>query len=1483
MKCNINYIDKSTNAPSVKNKLAEEHRGIFSKIGETGQFSTYQSNGKKGFYIAEPSSYSSLREVQLNAIEDINKEYKAITDQDIVSTTKTATGKTVVTVNVLPLSEHFRKRLDPVNQIINPNVSSEILKEEELDDEAERAETTYDFKVDKDFKDYITNPEQDVIGRVAEQLRIKTGIPYVMTNKPSENYRGRFRMLNGVPTVEINLAHANSKTALHEYLHPFILAVKKDNPTMYYQIMAEVIKNHQDVIQQVEGLDYANDFIIEEAITRVLTEYASKAERPGIIDEFFTWLRDFLSWLGVSNYATLGNDVMLKKLAYEFTAADTLHSKLDEVRQMKNLDERFEIFDSEFKDVSKTKDFKDMLESAKNRANLYKSLVRDKPGLFSTAYNDGLNDQLNMIKEMQDEASQKSVNQGTIVRSLLNYLSAANTNIQTVADQFLGQKGLFADINRLIKEGKGDRTDEEYKAEINSLFSELETVRNYFHVYDDFNKLKQLTDQFHYGDKDDYQRDPVLETLGKIKDRLTNDAALKVAMKTDPTLRKNAQKVIDLVNSLEDGNLITVNQAANINFLLEAIGLPELTKMLTTSLSKNKVSKTGSDALTQIRANINAVTTEFNNAYRTLAAELLWQNVPSNATIIRKGESIPLTKEILQAQLGFADQDTNTLDTWLSATISSRDEVAAITAKMLNELHYKNATQTLKNNYKLRELYEAANPDNEDADKFHQKYIGEMVLLARDENGELIEAEPGDTFLVSPFDGKSYRTEIRKRMKTQQREDLRAADFNLFFNEAKKFGFTSFNMLNGTPKNLQRKELSEVIGAENADRVLELLNQLESLKGTYTDSTLVMDNYYKSLLQMYDDAQNRVSKDKRLKLHEIPQIRKAESFKERMGSKFEEFKTDVWKNKEGTWLGNFFRWLLKSMEMEQYLDEDGNSRRRAYLDGQEVYDVKMHFTKRLDPDNVITDLFSTVLAYDESTRNYKSFSELEPSINALKTLLVGDSEMKILARQARLNKDGVPEYNGRVKQYLEKKSGVNFNKRLLDFINATIYQDDELHDSSFKMLGRSYSVSKGINKTLALASLHSIAWNFTGAVANAATGNFNNISLAVGGQYFKFKDYLSAQKEFAVSLKDVLADLGQNDIRKRSKITQLVTYFDAIQGEFINLEGKRLNSSIGSKLMENALFFTQSGPEFQIQSTGMIALLKARMVDGKSLWDRAKITEQGLEFEDVPQEVLNRTRSDIHALSKQLHGNYNKFDRAALQYRWYGRLALMFRKYLYTSYRARFGSRKYDYELQEETEGYYRKAWNQLGQSYKEFAVGESFFGKLGAAINDWRAVAGSYRELPVESQAAIRRTAFELMLFIGAAELAKAIGKLELDDDDDPTLAWIANFTQLQLMRLSKDFGMYTPVVGFDDLMTVLKTPTVVIPTVDKIGRLALQLMPPNTFEEYERKTGIAEKGDNKAWIMFLKATPLLRQFLTLLNPEEQLKFYTMLNRNAT
>jgi hypothetical protein len=263
------------------------------------------------------------------------------------------------------------------------------------------------------------------------------------------------------------------------------------------------------------------------------------------------------------------------------------------------------------------------------------------------------------------------------------------------------------------------------------------------------------------------------------------------------------------------------------------------------------------------------------------------------------------------------------------------------------------------------------------------------------------------------------------------------------------------------------------------------------------------------------------------------------------------------------------------------------------------------------------------------------------------------------------------------------------------------------------------------------------------------------------------------------------------------------------------------------------------------QETNLYAAWKKAEGDFTKLQRENKWTEE--------DDIAFRNR--LHAITKNLQGVYNKFDKAMLQRKWYGKLALMFRKYMFTSFKSRYGEKYTDYELGTIQEGYWRTFTGKLLREAKDYkwAMFQRMWTKEG------------YNEM---EKAAFNKTVYELGVMMTSFILAG----IAAGADDDDEKSWVTAEAALQVTRFSSDIAQY---ISPKDFIRIIRNPAASVNMIEKwIGWFGQMFSP---FDEYQRKTGIAEKGDNKLWIKTLKIAPIVRQVINFLTPEEQIKFYQL------
>ena len=173
------------------------------------------------------------------------------------------------------------------------------------------------------------------------------------------------------------------------------------------------------------------------------------------------------------------------------------------------------------------------------------------------------------------------------------------------------------------------------------------------------------------------------------------------------------------------------------------------------------------------------------------------------------------------------------------------------------------------------------------------------------------------------------------------------------------------------------------------------------------------------------------------------------------------------------------------------------------------------------------------------------------------------------------------------------------------------------------------------------------------------------------------------------------------------------------------------------------------------------------------------------------------------------------------------------------------------------------------------------------------------------EQAYAARRTMFDMVLIATMTSLAGMLAHMEAGEDDEDDKYW-ENIALLWALRLRSDVSQFSMIPAFpglkyengdvklgliesssviQELYRMGTNPSASFNTAKRIGEFLTQLYQDTVnqeFETYQRATGTNEAGDLKVVSKFEKLVPLWRQWLRLQTPEDQVKYYDLINKNV-
>ena len=160
----------------------------------------------------------------------------------------------------------------------------------------------------EDNQDYLT---ESTFRDIAEKLSSKTGIEYeIISSEDVEsilqeadyNSEPAFFHNGKVYFVRDRLTKEN---ALHEFAHPFILSLKKDNPSLYASIVANLKTSDDQMLKRIHEFvkaNYPEELQSDELFVRALTEIGkNQVVQSGVlkslIDRFLFYIKQLLRQL----------------------------------------------------------------------------------------------------------------------------------------------------------------------------------------------------------------------------------------------------------------------------------------------------------------------------------------------------------------------------------------------------------------------------------------------------------------------------------------------------------------------------------------------------------------------------------------------------------------------------------------------------------------------------------------------------------------------------------------------------------------------------------------------------------------------------------------------------------------------------------------------------------------------------------------------------------------------------------------------------------------------------------------------------------------------------------------------------------------------------------------------------------------------------------------------------------------------------------
>ena len=1014
-------------------------------------------------------------------------------------------------------------------------------------------------------------------------------------------------------------------------------------------------------------------------------------------------------------------------------------------------------------------------------------------------------------------------------------------------------------------------------------------------------QLSKIMKNFNEGDQTDENKKELLDKLVYINDFAHNYSILDEISKVDiskyfsnptPNLPENQKTPRQKLSEA-----IAIRDAIKKDFVQSAI--PLMAEILV-GYRSNKGNATILEMIKALEQRIQDIdNSDLSDAKKE-------KRKASDQADLLKWKELLIDKEKMIKMLTQTTKDENLLDYWLSPLISSADAPLALFAKLVKskfeEARMEDEAEQIEAVDELKVFKNRTGRAVNNAETFNEGVFEKIGIVKKDKDGKTVKnAETGEVefeytmAFVQKYDVNLYGKALQNFYKTNPKpklpENATQDDEIIYDSELSKWKKLRSNWykLNRQPKSSSEIQRIKEEQKQNVRLGIMTNSEYEEWLGKveYVDKRTGVKTFSGELSEIGEQYLNKAWQ-KLYDKNDKPISPEGEWHK---------YLTDIYF--EGQQLlpeAKRNGYILPSIEMSTYeramrnglyntakisvkekfvLDraKDEEIYGTAGLSQENVHMLPVFYTQFMSADDISVDLLSSVLKFNAMARRYDASNKINSEISALKSILGARDVIK-------LNKEGKALLN-KVAAKIGEKGGYDFT----EYIKSTDKSNSELHLTAFlemvvygesqkseKLIG--IEVSKLVNSLMGIAAVTTISMDALKGIANNIQGNIQVLIEATGAEFFSIKNLTKANTKYWSMVGGVLADFGKPI--PESLLGRMVMKYDPLQGNFKDEYGKNVTASVANKLIRtNTLFFNQNAAEHEIQVKTMLALMDAtKVIDkatgeeitllaahekyGANLYDITK-DENGKKIYDYKIEIdvvkadgtterknfEERDRQDfmntLHALNKRMHGVYNDFDKGVIQRHSLGRLLLMYRKHLVPGYKRRYKGLGFDEELGAATEGIYWTFYKTLIKDLITYKLN----------------VASRWKTYTKFEKAQIRKVLAELAIILATVVILMLILPMIGGDDDDKdalSKSYAYNFVMYEALRMQSETKTYLPLIGIGDLYRTVRSPSAATTTVDRSIKLLVQIMPWSITEEYKRKSGIWEKGDNKAWAAFLK-----------------------------
>lgn len=262
--------------------------------------------------------------------------------------------------------------------------------------------------------------------------------------------------------------------------------------------------------------------------------------------------------------------------------------------------------------------------------------------------------------------------------------------------------------------------------------------------------------------------------------------------------------------------------------------------------------------------------------------------------------------------------------------------------------------------------------------------------------------------------------------------------------------------------------------------------------------------------------------------------------------------------------------------------------------GEEFLTLPVLYTNKLEnPDDISTDVFSTMMAYAFSANTYEEMDKIVDPLEITRAYFAEQRKVRE-TRGGNPLMEKIETAQTVVNNKVFKQNGTNIEQKLRNFLECQVYMKYLKDEGTFDVFGKAVNVNKATSLLLRASSLAQIGFNWISNVANVGTGLAMQNIEAAAGEYFGTSELLAADKDYAARLTEMVAELGSRV--KTNKLDLFGELFDIKQNFNRQVKRTQKKSWLQRLFGENVAFMGQECGDHWLYYRTAIAMAKRQKV-----------------------------------------------------------------------------------------------------------------------------------------------------------------------------------------------------------------------------------------------------------------------------------------------